>query len=122
MTIPAPDTALELTVEALGAAGDGIARAPGGEAVFIPGALPGERVRARIAGRRGAGLLARAEAWLGPGSPDRADPPCPHFGRCGGCTLQHWEAAPYLGWKRARLAEALARAGVQQQVVMRNQL
>lgn len=106
MTIPAPDDTAELTIEALGAGGDGIARTASGEAVFVPGALPGERVRVRLAGRRG-----RAEAWLGPASAERADPPCPHFGTCGGCALQHWAPAPQLAWKRARLAEALGRAG-----------
>ena len=44
-------------------------------------------------------------------SPDRVAPPCPHFPACGGCALQHWAAAPYAEWKRARLADALARAG-----------
>lgn len=112
MTTPAPGDTAELTIEALGAGGDGIARFASGEAVFVPAALPGERVRVRMAGRRGAaGLLGRAEAWLGPASPERADPPCPHFGACGGCALQHWTAAPYLAWKRGRLADALVRSG-----------
>ena len=38
-------------------------------------------------------------------------PPCPYFGRCGGCVLQHMAIPPYAAWKRARLAEALMRAG-----------
>ena len=44
-------------------------------------------------------------------SPDRAEPPCPHFGACGGCVLQHLADAAYANWKRSLLVEALARAG-----------
>lgn len=99
----------ELMIDALGAAGDGIARLEG-KAVFLPGTLPGESVRGRLVGRRGDALLAEAEAVLAP-SPDRVVPPCPHFATCGGCALQHLADAPYAAWKRARLVEALSRAG-----------
>ncbi|WP_192898693.1 class I SAM-dependent RNA methyltransferase [Crenalkalicoccus roseus] len=100
------DTLTELTIEAMGAAGDGIARLPGGADCFVVGALPGERVRARpLPGR-----AVPAEAVTRP-SPERVAPPCTHFGACGGCALQHWAEAPCADWKRARLAEALARAG-----------
>ncbi len=44
-------------------------------------------------------------------SPERVTPPCPHFGACGGCALQHWEAAPYRAWKSGLLDDALRRAG-----------
>jgi 23S rRNA (uracil1939-C5)-methyltransferase len=44
-------------------------------------------------------------------SPDRVLAPCPHFGACGGCTLQHWAEAPYLAWKTNLLREALLGAG-----------
>jgi 23S rRNA (uracil1939-C5)-methyltransferase len=100
---------LELTVESMGAAGDGVARAAEGM-VFLPQTLPGERVRARLTGKRGDGKLAEATAWLAE-SPDRVAPPCVHFPACGGCVLQHWAPEPYAEWKRARLVEALARAG-----------
>lgn len=100
---------VELVVDALGDAGDGIARTVGGT-VFLPWVLPGERVRARLVGRRGGGHLAEAEAHVAE-SPDRVTPPCPHFGACGGCALQHWADRPYAEWKRAKLVDALARAG-----------
>jgi 23S rRNA (uracil1939-C5)-methyltransferase len=95
---------LELLVDAMGAAGDGVAQAAGGP-VFLPQTLPGERVRARLSGKRG-----EVEAWLAE-SPERVAPPCRHFPACGGCVLQHWDLAPYAAWKRGRLVEALARAG-----------
>ncbi len=95
---------MELLVDAMGAAGDGVAQAAGGP-VFLPQTLPGERVRARLSGKRG-----EVEAWLAE-SPERVAPPCRHFPACGGCVLQHWDLAPYAAWKRGRLVEALARAG-----------
>jgi 23S rRNA (uracil1939-C5)-methyltransferase len=42
-------------------------------------------------------------------SAERVEPPCPHFGACGGCALQHWAHAPYLAWKVERLRGTLAR-------------
>jgi len=99
-----------LKVHGLGAGGDGIAEAPDGGLLFIPGALPGDTVRATPGARRGEGRVAVLDALLSPG-PDRAEPVCPHFPACGGCAMQHMALAPYAAWKRARLAEALARAG-----------
>jgi 23S rRNA (uracil1939-C5)-methyltransferase len=83
----------------MGGEGDGIAAGP----VFAPFTLPGERVRVSGAGERRE-LLEVLEA-----SPDRVTPPCPHFGVCGGCALQHWDHAPYLAWKLERLRATLAR-------------
>ncbi len=65
----------------------------------MPFTLPGERVRATPLARRGDGWACAAEVLEA--SPDRAEPPCPHFGACGGCSLQHWADAPYAAWKRA---------------------
>ena len=101
---------LELTVEQMGAAGDGTARFDDGGLVFLPQTLPGEVVRARVTGKRGDARVAQAEGWLAE-SPDRVTPPCIHFPTCGGCVLQHWDLAAYGEWKRGRLVEALARAG-----------
>ncbi|MFZ6763169.1 class I SAM-dependent RNA methyltransferase [Pseudoroseomonas sp. WGS1072] len=107
-------TSTDLDITGLGAGGDGLARLPDGTPCFIPGALPGERVRAAPGARRGEGVAARLETLLA-ASPDRVVPPCPHFDprgeACGGCQIQHWAGAPYAAWKRARLVEALSRAG-----------
>ncbi|WP_137124891.1 class I SAM-dependent RNA methyltransferase [Roseomonas sp. HF4] len=98
---------MDLTIERMGAGGDGVAAGP----VYVPRALPGERVRVRAAGKRGDGQAAVLEVVLAP-SPDRLPPRCPHFDEgCGGCAVQHWAPAAQANWKRARLAEALARAG-----------
>src|SRR3546814_5201201 len=45
-------------------------------------------------------------------APHRADPPCPFFGPCGGCALQHLEASAYAAWKEEQLAVALQRRGL----------
>ena len=97
---------MNLTIARMGSAGDGVAETPDG-ALHIPGALPGEAVRARPTGRDKAVLEAVLTA-----SPDRVAPPCAHVADgCGGCALQHWDLGAQARWKRQRLAEALARAG-----------
>ena len=99
-------TGHEVAITALGAAGDGIAMVDG-RRVFVPGALPGERWRVALpaAGDRAAPL-----ECLEPVA--RAEPPCRHFGRCGGCRLQHLTAADYAAFKRQRIMGALARQGL----------
>src|SRR5579864_5010381 len=96
----------DLDIERIGAQGDGTA----GD-VFVPLTLPGERVRARVAQGRG-----EVEAILAP-SLDRVAPPCPHFGDCGGCALQHWRAEPYLAWKVEQIRAALARERIETQIL-----
>jgi 23S rRNA (uracil1939-C5)-methyltransferase len=97
---------MNLTIARMGSAGDGVAETPNGP-LHIPGALPGETVRARPTGRDKAVLEVVLTA-----SPDRVAPPCAHVADgCGGCALQHWDLGAQARWKRQRLAEALARAG-----------
>jgi 23S rRNA (uracil1939-C5)-methyltransferase len=91
---------VELLIEFLGGEGDGVAN--GGKA-FVPFTLPGETVRATSGGER------RDLLEVLTFSPQRVEPPCPHFGVCGGCALQHWDLAPYLDWKVERLRGTLAR-------------
>ena len=106
----APERA-ELTIESVGVRGDGIARLAGLK-VFVPYTLPGERVEARIVGARPDGLAARVERWIAE-SPERVSPPCPQFGRCGGCALQHWSDEGYANWKVELLRTALRRQGLE---------
>ena len=91
-----------LRIDALGAQGHGIAH-DGREQVFVPFALPGETVN--VAVERGRGTVM---AVLEP-SPDRVEPPCRHFGSCGGCSLQHLADAPYRTFKAERVSAALGR-------------
>lgn len=98
-----------LTITRVGGQGDGIAETPAGP-VFAPLTLPGETVRAEV--RDG-----RAEAVeIITASPDRIEPVSPHYGDCGGCSLQHWASGPYLEWKREQVRLALAREGIEAEV------
>lgn len=93
----------------LGAQGDGIADTETGQ-VFIPFTLPGETVTAaRVKDR--ADLI----AVLKP-SPERVEPPCRHFGTCGGCAIQHLEERAYLDWKRQKIVNALHAAKIDAEV------
>ena len=91
--------------------GSGIARI-NGQVVFIPGALPGETCRIRIAhvGRSAiyAELLSVQTA-----SPHRIKPDCPYFGRCGGCALRHMDYEQELLLKQAHVLNCLTRIGGQ---------
>ena len=89
--------------------GRGIARV-GGKAVFIEGALPGERVRFRVFKRRRQFDEAGLVEVLVP-SPDRVTPRCAHFGVCGGCSLQHLAPAAQLAAKERQLLDNLERIG-----------
>jgi 23S rRNA (uracil1939-C5)-methyltransferase len=100
----------EVTIEALGAAGDGIATLTGCS-LFVPGTLPGERWRVLL------GAAGRATPLACLRAVPRAEPPCPMFGRCGGCRLQHLTAADYAAFKRRRIVDALARQGLPGEVV-----
>jgi len=94
-----------LEIRDLGSAGDGVAE-HAGEIVHVPFALPGEAILAELGGKR-ARLLKIERA-----SPDRVEPFCPHFARCGGCVFQHLAENPYVLWKRERVVSALARQGI----------
>ena len=110
-----PPREAELAIETVGREGDGLAT-EGGGTVAVPYALTGERVDARIVGRRGDPLALHAP------SPERVEPACSHHGRvgggeaCGSCALQHWAQGPYDAWKRGLLVTALERAGVKASV------
>ena len=93
----------------MGADGDGVASLPGGASLFLPDTLPGELVQPGPLSRRGEGWTADATV-LEPAL-DRVTPPCPHFGPCGGCTLQHWQDKGYAAWKTSQVVDALRRMG-----------
>ncbi len=105
---------LELTVQSLGAEGDGIATlahgGTDGARVYVPFALPGERVRARVTptpdGLRG------TVVEIFQASPDRVAPVCANYMKCGGCVMEHLAPAPYAAWKRGLLVDALAYVGL----------
>ena len=107
----AEPTIVEAEIVRLGAHGDGIALLPDGKPLYVAMAVPGDRVRAAVEGAEGDGLRGRLVEVLAAGAA-RGEPPCPHFGLCGGCALQHLTPDAYRDWKRGLLVEALRRNGV----------
>lgn len=103
---PAPSRSIEMTIESLGARGDGVARDDDARPIHIPGALPGEKWRVDLAGDK----VLQAE-MLQP-SPLRQAPFCPHYKGCGGCSTQHLSDDFYGEWKRDMVRQALERAGL----------
>ncbi|MBB3563151.1 23S rRNA (uracil1939-C5)-methyltransferase [Rhizobium sp. BK512] len=104
-----------ITIDRLGAQGDGIAASQDGP-VYVPFTLPGETVAiARVKNQGTVMSIASASA-------DRQEPPCRHFGpdgingTCGGCTLQHMADAPYRAFKRQLVVDALKSKGLTPEV------
>lgn len=81
-----------------------------GKAVFIDGALPGERVRFEYLRQHRSYDEGRTVDVLA-AAPERVEPRCPHFGVCGGCTLQHMAPQAQILAKQGTLLENLARIG-----------
>ncbi|MHB8623678.1 MAG: 23S rRNA (uracil(1939)-C(5))-methyltransferase RlmD [Sulfuricaulis sp.] len=96
-------------VESLSYDGRGVTHLDG-KTVFIDGALPGERVVFRYLDRHRRYDSAELVENLEP-SPDRLKPPCPHFGKCGGCDLQHLRPEVQIEAKQRILGEHLTHIG-----------
>lgn len=90
--------------------GRGVARRDSGKAVFVAGALPGEKVMAKQTARSRSFDEATTLEVL-ERSPDRVEPRCPHFGTCGGCALQHLDEAKQILAKQRVLLENFERIG-----------
>ncbi len=100
---------IEVEITDLAHDGRGVARIDG-KAVFVTGALKGERARVHIVRRHRAFDEAKVETLLRT-SPDRVDPVCAHFGMCGGCALQHLAPAAQIIAKERVLRENFERIG-----------
>ena len=115
---------LTLEIDSLSNLGVGIARVPidnpdadsaesQGWVVFVPSTLPGETVLARIFRNNKGHSQADLIEVLEP-SPDRLDPKCPLFGKCGGCQYQHLSYEKQLKWKTLQVEGLLKHmAGVE---------
>lgn len=100
----------EVIVENWAYGGEVIGRLPDGRAVFIPFALPGEKVRIELVEDKRGFARARLLEVLEP-SPDRIEPRCRHFGVCGGCHYQHLDYPRQLAAKTTALRDTLTRIG-----------
>ena len=100
---------VELLIDKLVQGGDGLATHEGMK-VFVPYSAPQERVRARIVTQKRDYAVAEIEEILEP-SPLRVSAPCPYYGACGGCQLQHISYQGQLVVKKLYVNEALQRIG-----------
>ena len=99
----------EMTCESFGQDAQGVCRQDG-IAVFVPGLLPGERARVRIVKPEKRYAFGRIEELLEK-SPNRAEPFCPIYKRCGGCVCQHMTYETSLAFKRRQVQDLLERVG-----------
>ncbi len=109
MAKPRRGDRVDVTIDDLAFGGEGVGRLDG-YVMFVRGGLPGDRVRVHVTetrARYGRGeideVLTRA--------PDRVEPPCPYFGRCGGCRLQHLAYPAQLAFKAKQVRDCLERLG-----------
>lgn len=103
-------TPFEAEITGLTHDGRGVARRPDGKAVFVAGALPGERVMASQTGRHRSFDEAKTVEVLH-AAPERVTPRCPHFGVCSGCAFQHYAEDKQILAKQNVLLENLERIG-----------
>jgi 23S rRNA (uracil1939-C5)-methyltransferase len=101
---------VKLRIDSLDAEGRGVARNADGKVVFVEGALPGEEVDFQVLRKKSSFEIGRLTKVLG-GASSRQTPRCPHFGVCGGCSLQHTDARTQMAAKQRWLEENLARIG-----------
>ena len=109
MARPRRGDSLLLTIDDLAFGGEGVGRADG-YVIFVPGGVPGDRVRVRLEQARSRFGRAVIESIAEP-SLHRVEAPCPYFGRCGGCRLQHVAYPAQLAFKSKQVADVLERLG-----------
>jgi 23S rRNA (uracil1939-C5)-methyltransferase len=108
---------VDLKIEDIAFGGKGVGREKG-KAIFVPYTIEGELVSAEIV--REKKQFAEAElVEVKQSSPDRVEPQCPYFGRCGGCAYQHMSYEHQLAIKWRQVRDALQRIGKFKDVPMR---
>ena len=100
----------QIDITGIGSELQGVGRLTDGRAVFVPGAITGERVSVSVTEDRGRFCEASLCDVLSP-SEDRVVPDCPHAGVCGGCQARHIRYPRTLELKRRLVADALTRIG-----------
>jgi 23S rRNA (uracil1939-C5)-methyltransferase len=100
-------TEYEVRIEKIVAGGDGLARHEG-RVVFVPGAVPGERLRVRTV-REKSDYVRAVKTEILDAVPGRREPPCPYYESCGGCPLMHLRPEAQLEAKEAILREGMGR-------------
>ncbi len=101
---------VQAEIDGIASDGSGVGRLPDGRAVFVPGTVPGDRVDIEVV-RSGARWARGRLSGVRQAGEDRRDPPCPLYGSCGGCTLQHLAYPGQLRAKERMVLESLRRIG-----------
>ena len=107
---PAIGRELDIEIRRIGKSGDGIAEHDG-KPLYVPLALPGDRLSVRLSDKRGDGYA--AETVQSRDLMPRRAPACRHFGACGGCRLQHLPVPVYRDWKQQQIRHALGSRGIE---------
>jgi len=110
-------TTLTLDIQDLAFGGKGVARSEG-KVYFVPFTIPGEKVVAQVT-RQKKNFAEADLLTVEVPSADRVEPPCPYFGRCGGCSYQHIDYAKQLVFKATQVEQTLRRVGRLAEVPMR---
>lgn len=100
-----------LQITELGSRGDGVG-AHGGKSVYVPFTVPGDVLDVKVVEEKKSQIRAMPLAWHTDG-PQRKKPNCAHFGRCGGCALQHIKPRAYQAWIAGRIHTALSHQGIE---------
>ena len=108
---------ITLRIDRLAYGGSGVGRVDG-YVVFVPLTAPGDLVRARVVKAKRTFAEADLVEVVEPG-PDRTEPPCPYFGLCGGCSMQHLSYQAQLRIKEQFVRESLERLAGLREVPIR---
>ncbi len=109
MAKPRRGDVIELAIDDLAFGGEAVGRADG-YVVFVRGGVPGDQLRVRVTETRARYARGLVEEVVTP-SPHRVPAPCPYFGRCGGCRLQHIAYPSQLAFKQKQVQDCLTRLG-----------
>ena len=109
MAKPHRGDVLDITIDDLAFGGEGVGRVHG-YVMFVRGGLPGDQLRVKVTETRGRYGRSVIES-VTQASPHRVPAPCPYFGRCGGCRLQHLDYAAQLTFKEKQVRDCLERLG-----------
>jgi 23S rRNA (uracil1939-C5)-methyltransferase len=109
-SVSAPGELHTVQIEDFSADGAGVAHLADGRVVFVHRTAPGDEARIRLTQEKRRWARGTLVALEQP-SPLRRDAPCPHYTRCGGCTLEHISYEAQLEAKRRRVVETVRRIG-----------
>lgn len=101
---------ITVRIEGIAAGGAGVGHLPDGRAVFIQRSAPGDLVRIELTREKRRWANGRLLTLIEPG-PARRSAPCPHYARCGGCTIEHLDYAAQVEAKADIVHQALRRIG-----------